>query len=193
MPDSAKKPNECPICGEWLNKEEFKTCRVMVEGEFDQQVNFVLRVKDHQSMYHPQTLQEDFNFSRCVRAEKDYLLEVVRDEGSQLRQYLQEYQSEGTTEQIPFIVDAIDQNLKRQKALEAGIEGLSPTRKKTPYIRNGLHYSMLAADIKECLFVYQEEFGRLVFLHPICNKYLHEEHQSNQDLPLSISSKVIYR
>lgn len=33
---------------------------------------------------------------------------------------------------------------------------------------------MFAGDLKNCAYIYQEEFGRMAFLHPICNKYLDE-------------------
>jgi hypothetical protein len=78
---------------------------VFSEGELDKQINFVLRVKEPHFwiMYHPETLQEDFNFSKCVRAEKEYILDEVQMEAKQLEKYMKEYLSEGTTEQVPFI------------------------------------------------------------------------------------------
>lgn len=51
---------------------------------------------------------------------------------------------------------------------------------------------MLPLHCEQQQYLYQEEKGRQVFIHPILNKYLMEEYELDSDLPLTIKSKILF-
>lgn len=86
------------------------------------------------------------------------------------------------------------------RALEMSIQRLSRVeyemeqrrdKKKSQYIRSHMHYQFLPQGIP-VQYLYQEEKGRQVFVHPILSKYLLEEYQRGCDLPLTIKGRVLY-
>lgn len=83
--NKASRKDQCPICSEWMSKDELRSCEVVVRQETDvgETVKLVLRLREHNSLVvcHSETKEEDWQVARYLRVEREYLLEKLLLEG----------------------------------------------------------------------------------------------------------------
>lgn len=88
------------------------------------------------------------------------------------------------TEQLPFIREAQALSEKRLGQVTNG----GHRKEEGGVKREGMYCHKLAAE-QMVIHIYQEEYGRMAFLHPICNKFL--TNSLVKEFPLRIDEAVI--
>ncbi|EAR89882.4 zinc finger, C3HC4 type (RING finger) protein (macronuclear) [Tetrahymena thermophila SB210] len=218
--DISDTKNYCPLCGEFAPNCDLKSAKIVEYETCKDQISFqlLMRQENEQIVYRADTLSEDPQFSKIMIAKPQYIVnDILKKERDELNNFLLECISSQETWNIPYIEQALKINqqksekyeklilqeeqqrvydqvkLKKKSSKQQSNES-SGQQQQSSDETNFFFKQLTQQQIKKSQihYFYQEKNGQLIFLNPINNKYLFEEFNKENKLPLhEITTKLI--
>ncbi|KAL4483878.1 hypothetical protein ABPG72_006253 [Tetrahymena utriculariae] len=216
--DISDTKNYCPLCGELAPNCDLKSAKIVEYETCKDQISFqlLMRQENEQIVYRADTLTEDPQFSKIMIAKPHYIVnDILKKERDELNNFLLECISSQETWNIPYIEQALKINQQKSEKYEKlilqeeqqHIQNQLKLKKKSSKQPQNEGTTQQSSDESNFFFkqltqnqikksqihyFYQEKNGQLIFLNPINNKYLFEELNKENKLPLhEITTKLI--